>query len=434
MARVKIDIRGDGSGFHKAMGKVEDRLKGLKEKVGFSFGETFAALAGGATIAAMVENMANFAKEVNNASTNLGVTTQRVQQLRIAARHAGKDLGVFEGIFTKSEGFASKALVPHSKEANIAARLGISAADLSGPNGLSKDALLTKMLQGTNGMSRNVAEELMGSVVGKKNASFLVGNKSEITGQSGIGAVSNEDLNKMMELKENFEDLIDVVRARMIPAFNDLVDWAVKFVAKVSETKEVHDSATTQMEKYATEHGTKKAFLSPGQIFNRVSTFWKLAGNEALGMTGLRNTQQVSEARDKIFKGYYQSKYGKDAFTSGMSVVPEAVAKVVATREQLAIAAANRRQLHADEQAAMNGPTTRERPVIKTSNALILGGEGGKASSGNVHIGGLMGVDSTYRLSRIGEETNKLLREIRDRLTPEGANTDLTSMIEDNMS
>jgi hypothetical protein len=445
MARVKIDISGDGSGFHKAMAGVEERLRGLKSKVGFSFGETFAALAGGATITAMIDNMANFAKEINNASRNLGVTTERVQQLRVAARHAGKDLSVFEGIFSKSESFASKALVPNSKEANIAARLGITPGDLSGPNGLSKDALVSKMLKGTGGMSRNVAEQLIGGVVGKKNAGFLVGNKDEITGKSGIGTVSNEDLNKMTELKENFEDLIDVVRIRMIPVFNDVVDAAEKFIAWASDALTINKGMSDAKEKFASQNGTRAGGWRTAAI--EASTGLQLLGATVAHGTGISSLlgkiapgkfgESLEHDYDTILNKHDELKYGKGVNDSAVvaKAASSVVAKVASTREDLERAAAARRARHKEEQAEMNGPTTRERPTKRTNNSLVLGEEGGGGSANSMlRIGGLMGVDSTYRLERVGNETNKLLRQIRDRLAPETEQADISGFLDDNMN
>lgn len=427
MARVKIDVTGDGSGFHKVMSGVEHRIHGLKEKVGFSFGETFAALAGGATIVAMVDNMANFAKEINNASSNLGVATDRIQQLRTIARHAGKDLDVFQGIFTKSEAFASKALVPGSKEANTAARLGITQADLTGANSLSKDDLLKKMLTGTNGMSRNAAEQLLSGAVGKKNAGFLVANKEEITSGKGLPGVADEDLAKMAELKESWEDLIDVVRARLIPVFNNLVEWAQRFTAKASDALVLQGKMGDAKEEFAAKNGTRAGF-------------WKSAGIEAA--TGFLNfgaivyhpfaklfgsDETLGHRYDQVLDWHDKLKYGKGVNDSPevAKAAQKGLEQVVATREELERASAARRNKRKEEQEAMKHGGDREAPVTKTSNKLVLsnGSGGGDAQ---VKIGNLMGVDSTYRLERIGVETNDILKKILAKIGPaDGEQPDL---------
>jgi hypothetical protein len=294
-------------------------------------------------------------------------------------------------------------------------------------------------------MSRNVAEGLFRQAgLGKGNASFLVGNKEGILGNNNVGAVSNEDLEKMTELKENFEDLIDVVRVRMIPVFNDLVDKFEKFVGWASDALLINKGMGDAKEKFASQNGTRAGGWRTAAI--EASTGLQLFGATIAHGTGISSLlgkiapgkfgESLEHDYDTILNKHDELKYGKGVNNS--DVVAKAagtvVEKVESTRAALDKAAADRRRRHREEQAAMSGGTTRERPAIKTSNSLILGQEGGGSASSMVRIGGLMGVDSTYRLERVGNETNKLLRQIRDRLGPEAADTDISGFLEDNMN
>jgi hypothetical protein len=124
VARVKIDVNGDSSGFHKTMSGVESRLTGLKSHIG-GLGGALATLAGGATIIAMATNMANFATNVKRAAENLGVLPKRYQELAHVAKLANKEAGEFEGIWRNSNKFRAEAQIKDSRQANIAEKLGL---------------------------------------------------------------------------------------------------------------------------------------------------------------------------------------------------------------------------------------------------------------------------------------------------------------------
>ena len=98
-----------------------------------------------------------------------------------------------------------------------------------------------------------------------------------------------------------------------------------------------------------------------------------------------------------------------------MSILPSVVAKVTATREDLEKRASDRRKARIEEQLLLKGPVNREAPVTKSGKPLL--GEL-KSSDSMVKIGGLMGVDTTYRLARLTEETNSILRKILAKIAP----------------
>jgi hypothetical protein len=204
------------------------------------------------------------------------------------------------------------------------------------------------------------------------------------------------------------------VRSRLIPVFNELTDWALKFVGKASETKEVHDKTVSDMDKYAKEHGTRLGGWGTAGL--NVFTGVALAGNAMIhaipGLPKLMGKGNMSEENDKIFKGYYQMKYGGDAYTYGMAGVPETVKNVVATREELAARSEARRKEHKKEQDALRGDVNREADTTKTAPYKFALDKELKSSDAMLRVGGLMTKDTTYNLTRLTEQTNKILTDI----------------------
>ncbi len=409
MSGVDIIIGAKDGAFHRTMDRVEERLSGLKEKVGFSFGEAFAGLAGGATIVAMADNMANFAEQVVKSSRAMGTTYERTQQLQRAI----KDFD-WTGVFSKSEKFASGALVKGSKEANVAKQLGISEGDLTGPNSLSQDALLTKMLKGTNGMDNTRATELFRNAGFKEDSATLIGNKQRILDSYGRNTASGEDLEKVMEMKESWEDLIDVVRIGLIPTFVKLVETAEGWIQKSAIALGIQKTMGDAKEQYAKEHGTRAGFIKTAGI--EVTTGLGLLGNYfAHRLRG----QTLTEGMDAVLKWHDEAKYGKGVLDSQVvgSAASRAVGHAKSIEDDLAARKAERHKQYLEEQAKLNGhpdrhAPTKETPKANTRPAHNILGEKIEGGSAAVKIGNLMGTDSTYRLHRLTEETNKILKDI----------------------
>src|SRR5258708_39670354 len=117
-----IKVGADAQGAHAVFDHLGKRVKGLSSEISSGLKGAIIGAIGIGSVAELVKSMVNFGEQIKIAADRLGVTVERVQQLRVAARHLGKDLEFFEVLQPKIEAFASKALGVGTKESIIAGR------------------------------------------------------------------------------------------------------------------------------------------------------------------------------------------------------------------------------------------------------------------------------------------------------------------------
>jgi hypothetical protein len=402
-SHVTFKLGGDTSGFDRAAGAIEKRVHGMSHRIGDTLKESFVGLVGAGSIGLLVENMISYAESITRASERLGIATDRIQQLRVAARHAGKDLDAFDAVFRNLDKSLSKSLVPGSKEANIAEKLGLSENDRAH---LNKDDALKKMLENTKGMSRTNAEQLLGGMVGPKNAGWLLGNREAILSGKG-NLVDDKALAQLVEFKHNLEDLTDVIRVALIPALTSFVTWLTDTVAqKVTNEKDLN-----QMDAEAAAINSNKGGKEPSW-WARTKAELSFE-NKATGIvTG--TPEEKSEFFRKAKEDYITTLYGADTYKELMKTFtppPSLVDKLKEARD----ARAKERE---DEQKSFKAPVNREAPVTKDTEEKLMLDKELKGKNEFLSIGGLAGVDAVYRMQRLSEEANSLLRQIAKNTTP----------------
>jgi hypothetical protein len=410
MAHVNVHVNANGAGFSRTMDALENRVHGLSHSLTHGLKEAFVGLVGAGSVGLLVENMVSYAESIDRASERLGIATDRVQQLRKVAQHAGKDLEVWDAIFRNVDKNAQKALVPGSKEANVADQLGLSNEDLKH---LNKDELLKKALESTKSMGRTEAEGLIAGLVGPKNAGFVLGHREDILSGKG-NIVSDSDLAALVEFKHSLEDLTDVVRVAIIPA---LVSFA-HFLTDLFAHKVDNEKSLSQMDAEAAAINSNKGGKEPSW-WARVKAEAKFE-NVATGIvTG--TDEEKKKVYDKAKEDYITGLYGADVYKDMMKTFEPPPSLV----DKLKEAQDARKKAREEEQNALKGDVNRVAPVTKTAAAKDLIDKDIKGNNAFLKIGGLLGVDGTYRLERLSQETNNLLRIIAKNTTPE-ANSDAT--------
>jgi hypothetical protein len=411
MPAVKVTVGADGSGFERVMQNMEKRVHSLGHEVSHGLKEAFVGFVGAGSIGLLVENMVSYAESITRASERLGIATGRIQELRNAARHAGKDLDAFDSVFRNLDKSLSKSLVPGSKESNIADQLGLSQSDRAH---LNKDDALKKMLEATKGMGRTEAEQLLGGMVGPKNAGWLIGHRESILSGTG-NLVGDKDLQALVDFRHNLEDLSDVVRVALIPALTALIDWATHAIARTVQGSRTMDEMDTEAQSiYASKHNGA-APNAAWHMFNQTAYQTALY---AESVNPLHNEEEKDATIKKIQEAIIRKTYGADVSEELFKTFkPSENATVL---DKLKDAQEARRKEREEEQQALAGPVDRKAPVTKTpkqSDKELLDKQL-KGGSELLKVGGLMGVDATYRLERLTQTTNDLLREISDKLNP----------------
>jgi len=350
MSAIKIKVDADGAGFARTMEGIEKRVHGLSHEMSHGLKEAFIGFVGVGSVGMLVENMVSYAEEITRASERLGIATDRVQELRVAARHAGKDLSAFDAVFRNLDKTASKGLVQGSKEANIASKLGLTEDDLKHAN---KDELLKKALEATKGMDRTQAESLLGGLVGPKNVGWLIGNRESILSGKG-NLVGHDDLAALVEFKHSLEDMADVVRVALIPALTALVDMITHATAKyVDNTKDLD-----KMDAEAAAINSNKGGKEPSW-WARINAGTDYQA-QILFATGDKDYEEKAK---KAKEDYIKRLYGESTYNDLMKeYTPPA-----SLDDRLKEAQAERKKERAEEDAKLKGPVNREAPITKTA-------------------------------------------------------------------
>ncbi len=402
---VIIKVGADGAGFNRTMSQIEKRAESVGHHVGDAFKEGLVGLVGAATIGAVVDNMFKFAAAITQASERLGVATDKVQILRHAAREAGKDLSMYDKVFSNQLGFRQAAQKPGSAAANVADKLGFSPDELQHTN---KYDFLKKALEATTKMDRSQAEALLGAVYGKKNAGPLLAQRENILAGKGAYA-SDTDLRELNRLKDAFEDLTDIITAMLIPAFMKLVEWITgKVVSVISNTKSMDE-----MDKEAFNIATRMG-KTPAKGFGAAVSDIVYQG-QVLVPKG--NTPEAKQAYiEEAKRANIARIYGEDV----LKELEKTFKPSESFQSQFDKQKAARDEERKKRDAELNGPDN-VTPKIEKSGT-VKAPEQLKGSNPYLQIGSLFGVDVNYRLERLSTEANQYLRQIADNTTPDPSN------------
>jgi hypothetical protein len=420
VASVKVKVDADGSGFHNVMTKVEGRVHKLGHQLGHGLKDNLVAFFGAATVGVAIENMVHFAHEIEQASNRIGIATDKVQEFRTIARHAGKDLGFFETVFRNIEKSAALAIGGDSKKAGIFKKLGISDDELKH---LNKADLLSKMMKGTAGMDRTVAEQLLGGVAGPKNGGGLMAVRNEIANPDSLNItkVSPEDIAALAEAKRNWDDMAESMRAKLIPALVSVAESILNFCTNLKQGFQVVfayvEALLNNIKNFSFKGGVKG--LIEGNESATVGSL-KQAWNFVTGKQGVKETfnnvwDEFANGGKKVVTGFF----GEDAVKAAEDAAATMGQVTLDEDKANAEADAKRKADLAEEEKAKAGPVNREAaPAKAAKEGKELLDKTLKGSNEFLKIGGFMGVDATYRLERLSQETNGLLRQIVKNTTP----------------
>ena len=161
--KVNVVVGANAAGFNRTMGEVGGKVK---ELVGLSsmLKMSLAAAFGGAVIGEVIKNLVDFSNEVVKGAAALDVTTENFQALKIAAREAGTNMEYVEKIFQRIEKSASDALGGAADKMKALQLLGMTSEDAQ----LDKVTYLSKMMQGAGRLERGQAVEALRTLIGTR--------------------------------------------------------------------------------------------------------------------------------------------------------------------------------------------------------------------------------------------------------------------------
>lgn len=344
--KVTVHVGGDGTGFHRAMSGVEERVKRF---VGLAEGlkGALAGALGGFTIGEIVKSMSEFARSIEDASKRLHLTIKEVYNLKRATQEAGQS---WESMFKandKAEEFLAKIANYQAtpQQMAVASKYGLKGDEASGMT-----AALSMLRQGAN---RSELAEL----VGQKEAGIMTGNRKSFLNQSK--SVDAEAISKMARLSVEMELLTDEIKAGVIPALIGFVDGLMSYSRKVLQ---FDAKALVSFEQAIKTPGflTSKGFKWEREAFKQFMNTW-----DGIAEGDKNSNKAIEDKRKEMIKAYER------------------------------------------EQKELKLPVDRKRP-------FIMSGE--LPSNQFLKVGGLLGVDTNYRLERLSKKQLETQMSMLDQL------------------
>jgi hypothetical protein len=416
--KVAATFTADGVGFEKVVASLEKRVHGLSHKVGHGLTEAFVGLIGAASFGALFESFVRFSDEIEQASKRIGITTDRVQELKKAGRDIGRDLGAFETVFNNLDKGARYALKPGSKQAAAASQLGLTQGDLQNAD---RDTLMQKMLRGTEGMSDAKSRGLLAEMVGNKNAGWLLAGKEQILSGEGAKA-SHDEIAKLRAFKDSLEDLTDIIRVGLIPAFTALIDWVQGTLGRTIQGSRTMDEMDKEAQLiYMQKHGGQLPGTFTTDLLKQSSYQVTLA---AISANPLANDAEKAAKIKKLQEGFISNMYGDDVWQElNKTFKPSERASIW---DNLKAAQEARQKAREREDAEMKGPAGRVAPVSTTKESKTLPLDSDlKNGSNNLSIGGTLGIDPIFRLTRLNQEQIEWLKKIAANTDPSNADENI---------
>lgn len=257
MAKVKVDITADGSGFHRVLGGIGSAVTGLKAKLAaaFSIG----------TIGYLSKQVLDFGDSIQAMADNFDISTDSAQRFAWAARNAGIEIGVIEKAMLGLDDAMRKALSPGGeKEKGILAKLGLTEKDL---NNLKKDEALFKILKSTEGMEGPKVEGMLKDLgISSKVAGRIVGARKNILDKS-IPIVSENTIKKLDAVGDAMSNIKNIILQALIPALLSftkvLLSFVGGFIQKIGAIETFKNAGYLQAESEGTD---TKSILGPAGV------------------------------------------------------------------------------------------------------------------------------------------------------------------------
>lgn len=454
---AKIRLSSDTSRVDAGIAGVQRKIGGLSSRMGSAIGGLFAI----GTITAGIKNMIDFASSTQDAADRLGITIERVQELKTAAMLAGKDLGVFENAFKNIE-IAAQAAVDGNKTAMESFnKLGITSQDVKTKN---KNDLLTMAVKNAAAMpDRANAQMYLGNLVGQKGgtAGSLIGMSNSIVNpaSTGVTPVDDETIAALDEAGDKLDLFVERLRNEAMPVLITVATAVMDFFTKLGQGfNVVFGYVYGLLEKIGDSPIVKAALKISGGVVDATKAAWGgVTGKTSLkdaakgyvgglsqvgsGMmdigdiTGknivtqvkaigdvIQGNKSIGEAIDGVFHDTVANVFGDDAVklaeetaaSAGQDALDADAKRQAALDAKRAARKAKRDALNGkvDRQGKIDGKGTAEKNVVDAN----MGGPSG------VSYGNLIGVNAKYRLERLSEETNHYLELQLEQLQQINAN------------
>lgn len=335
-------------------------------------------------ITEMVGSAIEFARELRRSSDELGVSIDRAAQLKDIMESLGKDSSALVTYMNHFQRYMGEAREDIEKM-DLLKSLGITEYDFQHFN---FDEILKKALKSTEKMAGAEANLKFNIAFGKGAGTTLLPKKTQLLETPEETGIREQELREIEETVAAFKKLKDAISTFIMELLQPVTK---KISAYDAESKDFEETVRKKMQvgevEFQKKHGNDQEAWS--KLVNReMDELERLEKTKIFGPASLFLKKQMeSGVLSRMFGG------DKD--------IIEAMKKVPRVTKNM------------EERDKANKTKT---PTDQGEVPTIGGKQLGQISSNNpfVAIGGLMGTDISYRIERLQQQSNNLLKQIAD--------------------
>jgi len=413
-----------------SLGEVNKDVANLSGQLN---GSLKSAMAGAFSIIAIgeaIKSTIEFGDTIDKAANNLGITTQYMQILKRVARDTGKEFGLMEKAINDVADAAQNALNGDKSKKNAFGLLGVNEKDL---RTLNKQDLVTKTAQGALKLPKEQALAALTDIYGKKVAPTLLGQASQLANPEGVRAklqgasqlMSDEDIARMVEIKDKFEDLADTMKVRVAPGISWLLDKLDGFINGMVDIAELIGTGLGALSTVIQDFDIVGLITAFGE--NLVNTTKAVFDNAWALITGKKSLGEVVASVGQQLNANDQNLVNKTFGKSHVASIDQAI------QDKLAEQAERDRQRERDREERDTARKDAQKALTKSVNRTPeadnvkpfqndfagVGGDSGR----NLSVGGTSQINLQYRIERLNQSMLETLKEIAKLIAEGNAKT-----------
>lgn len=208
----------DATGFQLGLKKSEGSVKGFSKSVNAEIKGGLAAAFGAAAIGAATKSVIDYAGEVNDMSSRLGVSAEMAQSLSYAIKQSGGSMEDLEKSMTKVAANQQAALNGNSDLAAAFQRLGVSSDDLKGKRFDDVFLQISKAQEKASESGQQISDVLQ--VMGKTGTKLLPAMREGLAGATEeakqLGVVMSNDVISSLD---DMGDRMETVKTQLVAGF-----------------------------------------------------------------------------------------------------------------------------------------------------------------------------------------------------------------------
>lgn len=254
----------DATGFQLGLKKSEGSVKAFSKSVNSEIKGGLAAAFGAAAIGAASKSVIDYAGQVNDLASRLGVSAEMAQALSYAIKQSGGSMEDLEKSLLRIAVNQQAALNGNPELVAAFERLGISAEDLKSKRFDQIFLSLSKAQEEASESGQQLADILQ--VLGKTGVKLLPAMREGLAGATAeaknLGVVMS---NEVVAALDDVGDRMELLKGQFVGGFGPALAWFADKALMVADSLRV---AAKAMYLFTTTTFSSTKFMSFGQAWN----------------------------------------------------------------------------------------------------------------------------------------------------------------------